>query len=60
MTRLSYRGCGVATALMRAAESKAIEQARTLLTLDTAVEDGASALYERPGFMLAGVIPDLR
>jgi GNAT superfamily N-acetyltransferase len=32
MTRLSHRGCGVATALMRAAESKAIEQARTLLT----------------------------
>ena len=58
MTRLSHRHCGVATALMRAAESKAIERARTLLTLDTAVEDGASELYERLGFMLAGVIPD--
>jgi ribosomal protein S18 acetylase RimI-like enzyme len=43
---------------MQAAERCAIEQARTLLTLDTAVEDGASELYERLGFTLAGVIPD--
>jgi ribosomal protein S18 acetylase RimI-like enzyme len=58
MTRLSHRGRGVATALMRAAEDLAIKRGRTLLVLDTAVEDGASALYERLGFTLAGVIPD--
>ena len=29
-----------------------------LLVLDTAVEDGASALYEQLGFTLTGVIPD--
>jgi ribosomal protein S18 acetylase RimI-like enzyme len=58
MTRLSHRHCGVAVALMQAAERCAIEQTRTLLTLDTAVEDGASELYERLGFTLAGVIPD--
>jgi ribosomal protein S18 acetylase RimI-like enzyme len=58
MTRLSHRGRGVASALMAAAERLAIERGRTLLVLDTAVEDGASALYERLGFALTGVIPD--
>ena len=58
MTRISHRGRGVATALMRVAERLAVERARTLLVLDTAVEDGASRLYEALGFTLAGVIPD--
>ena len=58
MTRLSHRGRGVARALMREAETIAIARGRTLLVLDTAVEDGASWLYERMGFKLSGVIPD--
>jgi ribosomal protein S18 acetylase RimI-like enzyme len=58
MTRLSYRGRGVARALMREAETIAIARGRTLLVLDTAVEDGASWLYERMGFTLSGIIPD--
>jgi ribosomal protein S18 acetylase RimI-like enzyme len=58
MTRLSHRGQGVATALMRAAERAAVERARTLLVLDTATDGGAAALYEGLGFTLAGVIPD--
>ena len=58
MTRVSYRGRGVGTALMRAAERLAVERGRTLLVLDTAVEDGASRLYEALGFNLSGVIPD--
>jgi len=58
MTRVSHRGRGVATALMRAAERLAAERGRTLLMLDTAVEDGASRLYEALGFNLTGVIPD--
>ncbi len=58
MTRLSHRGRGVATALMRAAEAEAVWRARTLLTLDTAAEEGASAFYEKLGFTLAGTIPD--
>jgi ribosomal protein S18 acetylase RimI-like enzyme len=58
MTRLNHRHRGVATALLRAAEQIAIDRGRTLLVLDTAVEDGASALYERVGFQLAGIIPD--
>jgi ribosomal protein S18 acetylase RimI-like enzyme len=58
MTRLSHRGRGVATALMRAAERLAVERARTLLVLDTATEGGAATLYERLGYTLAGEIPD--
>ena len=58
MTRLSYRGRGIATALMRAAERSAVERGRTLLVLDTAAEEGASGLYEKLGFVLAGLIPD--
>ena len=58
MTRISHRGRGVAQALMRATERMAAERGRTLLVLDTAVEDGASGLYERLGFKLTGVIPD--
>ena len=58
MTRLGHRHRGVATALMHAAEKSAIERGRTLLVLDTAVEEGASGLYEKLGFQLTGIIPD--
>ena len=58
MTRVSHRGRGVATALMQQAERHAAAQARTLLVLDTATEDGAAALYERLGFTVTGEIPD--
>jgi ribosomal protein S18 acetylase RimI-like enzyme len=58
MTRVSNRGQGVATTLLRAAEELAVARGRTLLTLDTASEDGASPLYERLRFTFAGEIPD--
>jgi ribosomal protein S18 acetylase RimI-like enzyme len=58
MTRPAYRRRGVAKSLMQAAEACAVEQSRTLLVLDTAVDGGASALYERFGFTLAGEIPE--
>jgi hypothetical protein len=58
MTRLSHRHRGIASALMRAAEKLAIERGRTLLVLDTAVDEGASGLYESLGFNLSGIIPD--
>ena len=57
MTRANRRGRGIATALMREAERIAIERGRTLLTLDTAEQDGAGPFYERLGFVRAGVIP---
>lgn len=58
ITRVSHRGRGIATALMRAAEALAVERSRTLLVLDTATDGGAAGLYERVGYVLAGVIPD--
>jgi ribosomal protein S18 acetylase RimI-like enzyme len=58
MTRLSHRGRGVARALISEAEGIAVARGRTLLVLDTAVDDGASWLYERMGFSLSGIIPD--
>lgn len=53
-----YRRMGLARALMAEAESLARERGRTLLNLDTAVEGGASELYESLGWTRAGVIPD--
>jgi ribosomal protein S18 acetylase RimI-like enzyme len=58
MTHPSYRGRGIATSLMHAAETIAVELGRTLLVLDTAVEGGAANLYHRLGFTLTGEIPD--
>jgi ribosomal protein S18 acetylase RimI-like enzyme len=58
MTHPAHRGRGVAAALMGRAQEEAVAKARTLLTLDTAAEDGASGLYEKLGFTLAGTIPD--
>jgi ribosomal protein S18 acetylase RimI-like enzyme len=58
MINVDHRGEGIATRLMRAAEALAIEKGKTLLVLDTASEEGASGLYEKLGFTLAGEIPD--
>jgi len=58
MTRVRHRGRGIARALLQAAEKEAQARGRTLLVLDTAVEDGASGLYEKMGYSLTGVIPD--
>ncbi len=58
MTRLSHRGRGVATALLKVAEDLARARGRTLLVLDTASDGGAAGLYERLGFAFAGEIPD--
>ncbi len=40
------------------AERLAVERGRTLLTLDTAEDDGAGGLYEGLGYQRVGVIPD--
>ena len=58
MTRVSHRHRGIATALMHEAENMAIARGRKLLVLDTAVDEGASGLYEGLGFKLTGIIPD--
>ena len=58
MTRVSHRKRGIAAALLRAAESLARRHGRSMLVLDTAVDGGASQLYEGLGFQLTGIIPD--
>jgi ribosomal protein S18 acetylase RimI-like enzyme len=58
MTRVSRRGEGIARSLMVEAERIACERGRTLLTLDTAEDEGAGPFYEKLGFTRAGVIPD--
>ena len=58
MTALRWRGRGVARALMIEAERLAAARGRSLLTLDTAEEDGAAGLYEALGYQFAGAIPD--
>ena len=58
MTAVRWRGRGVGRALIVEAERLAAARGRTLLTLDTAEEDGAAGLYERLGFQFAGAIPD--
>jgi ribosomal protein S18 acetylase RimI-like enzyme len=58
MTRINYRGKGIAKALLHTAEQLAIEHKRSLLVLDTAQDEGASGLYEKQGFNLTGIIPD--
>ncbi len=58
MTRVSHRGRGVASALLREAETLAAARGKTLLNLDTASEEGAADLYEKMGYRCAGAIPD--
>lgn len=58
MTRASHRRRGIARDLLREAERLALAKGRTHLMLDTASEDGASALYESLGYRFAGEIPD--
>lgn len=58
MTRVSHRGRGVAKALMVELERIAVERGRTLLTLDTATDEGAGGLYQKLGFIYAGTLPE--
>jgi GNAT superfamily N-acetyltransferase len=58
MTRVAYRGKGIARALMLEAERLARGKMRTLLVLNTAAEEGAAGLYEKLGFNVAGFIPN--
>lgn len=58
MTRVQRRGHGIARRLMIEAERTARERGRTLLTLDTAAEEGAAPFYEKLGFVRVGEIPE--
>jgi GNAT superfamily N-acetyltransferase len=54
----AFRGRGIAKALMAALERKAVELGRWLLVLDTVPRQPAEKLYERLGYVRAGVVPD--
>ncbi|RPD41805.1 GNAT family N-acetyltransferase [Chitinophaga barathri] len=58
MTRVNRRGQGIARSLLQAAEKIAVERGKTLLTLDTAEDEGAAGLYEKMNYQKAGLIPD--
>lgn len=49
---------GVGEALLRAAEREAAAMGRTLGVLDTETNSAADRLYERCGWIRAGIIPD--
>ena len=52
-----FRNCGIARALMKAAEDSARKEGRTLLVLDTEQGSTAEELYVKYGYTRAGVIP---
>jgi GNAT superfamily N-acetyltransferase len=54
----AFRGRGIAKALMAGIERKAAELGRWLLVLDTVPHQPAEKLYERLGYVRAGVVPD--
>lgn len=58
MTGPSARRKGVACALMKVAEERAVSEGRTLLVLDTREGDPSNHLYQSIGFIPAGKIPN--
>lgn len=58
MTGPNARRKGVARALMKAAEERAVSEGRTLLILDTREGDPSNHLYQSIGFIPAGRIPN--
>ncbi|MDK1376853.1 MULTISPECIES: GNAT family N-acetyltransferase [unclassified Sinorhizobium] len=58
LVRRDARGLGLARRLMEKAETEAVKRSRRVLVLDTATGEPAEAIYERLGWMRAGVVPD--
>jgi len=58
MTLPAWRGRGLASALLAAAEAEALAHGKWLLVLDTAADGGAAGLYARHAYIKAGEIPD--
>jgi acetyltransferase len=54
----SARRRGVGAALMRAIEEEALKRGVSLLVLDTRTGDPSQQLYEKIGYILAGIIPN--
>jgi GNAT superfamily N-acetyltransferase len=58
MVSPSYRGRGIGADLLSRAEAAARAHHRTLLVLDTAVDEGAGDFYRKYDYQWAGTIPD--
>lgn len=54
----AHRRHGLARSLMTALEHLAIDESRTLLTLDTVTGSSAEPLYQSLGYLLSGTIPN--
>lgn len=52
------RGLGLSRLLMQAAEREAARRGRSLLVLDTATGEPAEGIYEKLGWIRAGVVPN--
>lgn len=57
LVHTAHRGTGLGRRLMEALESMALGLGRTLLVLDTRVDDFGEPFYERTGWRRAGTIP---
>jgi len=57
MVHTSARGRGLGTAILMAVEDEAISRGRHLLILDSRAGDPAGKLYDKLGYIRAGVIP---
>jgi acetyltransferase len=58
MVHSQHRKKGIGAQLMRAIETQAKLEGRSTLVLDTREGDDGVRLYEREGYMAAGVIPE--
>jgi len=58
LVHTSARRRGVGAALMRAIEEEALQRRVSLLVLDTRTGDPSQQLYEKIGYILAGIIPN--
>jgi acetyltransferase len=58
MVHSKHRKKGIGAQLMRAVETQAKLEGRSTLVLDTREGDDGVRLYEREGFVTAGVIPE--
>jgi GNAT superfamily N-acetyltransferase len=57
MVHPQARRRGIAAALLRAAETVAVDNGRTLLVLDTVTGSDAERLYTRCGWVRSGIVP---
>jgi ribosomal protein S18 acetylase RimI-like enzyme len=58
MTNVAARNRGIARALVADAEQLARAAGKSMITLDTAEDDGAAGFYAKLGYQRVAVLPD--